>query len=296
VDVADEVGVAEPVGRSFATWFWDYDNDGWLDLFVASYGGTPEDAMADLAGWPEAPAATVRTRLYRNDGRGGFDDVSEAAGVFHSRLPMGVNFGDIDNDGWPDVYLGTGNPAFGALLPNVMYRNERGERFHDVSLAAGVAHLAKGHGIAFGDLDHDGDQDVYLQTGGFVPADVSRNALFENPGTGNRWLTVRLVGRTANRPAIMGRIRVDIVDDGERRSVHALVSSGGSFGANSLQQEIGLGRAERIASLAVLWPGETSWQEYAGAALDTFVEIQQGEPEVRVLERPTFRLGTPPAP
>ncbi|MCZ6508242.1 MAG: CRTAC1 family protein, partial [Acidobacteria bacterium] len=290
VDVATELGVAEPTGRSFATWFWDYDNDGWLDLYVAGYGGTPEHAMADLLGLLEGPPGDLRSRLYRNDGQGGFEDVSREAGVFHARMPMGANFGDIDNDGWPDFYLGTGNPNLSALLPNVMYLNERGERFHDVTVSAGVGHLAKGHGVAFGDIDNDGDQDFYLQAGGNVPADVYRNALFENPGAGNHWLTVRLVGRTVNRPAIMGRIRVDIIEDGEPRTVHALVSSGGSFGANSLQQEIGLGQAERIESLAVWWPGEATWQEYPAVDLDIQIEIEQGEPKPRVIERAPFEL------
>ncbi len=290
VDVAAQLGVDEPVGQSFATWFWDYDNDGWLDLFVTGYGGTPEYAMADLLGLLEAPPGDLRSRLYRNDGQGGFEDVSREAGIFHARMPMGANFGDIDNDGWPDFYLGTGNPNLSALLPNVMYLNERGERFHDVTLSAGVGHLGKGHGIAFGDIDNDGDQDFYLQAGGNVPADVYRNALFENPGAGNHWLTVRLVGRTVNRPAIMGRIRVDIIEDGEPRTVHALVSSGGSFGANSLQQEIGLGQAERIESLAVWWPGEATWQEYPAVDLDIQIEIEQGEPEPRVIERAPFVL------
>ena len=291
VDVAIELGVAGPPnGRSFATWFWDYDNDGALDLFVAGYGGAPEDAMADLLGRLDSPRGEMQSRLYRNDGQGGFEDVSREAGVFHVRLPMGANFGDIDNDGWPDFYLGTGNPSLWALLPNVMYWNERGERFHDVTLSAGVGHLPKGHGVAFGDIDNDGDQDMYLRAGGFVPADVARNALFENPGAGNHWLTVRLLGRTVNRPAIMGRIRVDIIEDGEPRTVYALVSSGGSFGANSLQQEIGLGQAERIEGLAVWWPGEPTWQDYPAVDLDIQIEIEQGELEPRVIERAAFEL------
>ena len=121
-------------------------------------------------------------------------------------------------------------------------------------------------------------------------ADVYPNVFFENPGAGNRWLTVRLVGRTVNRPAIMGRIRVDIIEDGEPRTVHALVSSGGSFGANSLQQEIGLGQAERIEGLAVWWPGEATWREYPAVDLDIQIEIEQGELEPRVIERAPFEL------
>lgn len=78
--------------------------------------------------------------------------------------------------------------------------------------ALGLGHLPKGHGLAFGDIDADGDQDLYLQAGGFVPGDASSNALFLNPGAGKRWLTLRLVGRTSNRPAFGARIEVEIVE------------------------------------------------------------------------------------
>ncbi len=90
-------------------------------------------------------------------------------GLDHPWLPMGANFGDIDNDGWLDVYLATGDPDFETLMPNVMLRNDGGRRFRDVTTSAGVGHLQKGHGVAFADLDHDGDQDLYHQLGGFFP-------------------------------------------------------------------------------------------------------------------------------
>lgn len=71
---------------------------------------------------------------------------------------MGANFGDIDTDGWLDVYLGTGAPAYESLMPNRMFRNAEGRRFLDVNSAGGLGHLQKGHAISFGDLDGDGDK------------------------------------------------------------------------------------------------------------------------------------------
>ena len=79
---------------------------------------------------------------------------------------MGSNFGDIDNDGWPDIYLGTGAPDLNLLIPNRMFRNAEGKFFQDVTTAAGVGHLQKGHAVAFGDIDNDGDQDIYEVIGG----------------------------------------------------------------------------------------------------------------------------------
>ena len=126
---------------------------------------------------------------------------------------MGVNFGDLDNDGFLDFYLGTGDTFFETVVPNIMYRNNGGRDFTDVTFSGGFGHLQKGHGIAFGDLDRDGDQDIFAQSGGAYVGDAFSNSLFENPGHGNRWISVRLVGVGSNRAAIGARIRVELVTE-----------------------------------------------------------------------------------
>ena len=115
---------------------------------------------------------------------------------------MGSNFGDIDNDGFLDFYLGTGRPEYRYLVPNVLFHNVEGRRFEDVTTSSGTGHLQKGHGIAFADWDRDGDLDLFLESGGADPGDRAHNVLFQNPGHGNHWLTVRLVGTKTNRAAI----------------------------------------------------------------------------------------------
>ena len=130
------------------------------------------------------------------------------AGLDRVWLPMGSNFGDIDNDGFPDFYLGTGSPPFSYLVPNVLMHNVSGRRFEDVTIASGTGHLQKGHGVSFADWDRDGDLDLFLEAGGAVPGDKAHNVLFENPGHGNHWLTLRLVGTRSNRAAIGARVRV----------------------------------------------------------------------------------------
>ncbi len=278
VDVAQELGVAEPA-RSFASWFWDYNNDGRLDLFVAGYGPDIADVAADYLGLPNEG---TRPRLYRNDGPGGFTDVTREAGLHRVHLTMGANFGDLDNDGFLDIYLGTGWPSFDAVGPNVMYRNREGVKFEDVTFSGGFGHVQKGHGIAFGDYDRDGDQDVFAQMGGFYPGDAFANALYRNPGNGNRWLSVRLVGTTSNRPAIGAAIRVDVETPDGARSVYAHVGSGGSFGGSSLEQEMGLGRASRIESLSVRWPSGLE-QVFYDVPLDARLEVVEGESGLRVV-------------
>ena len=287
-DVAPDLGVTQPV-PSFATWFWDYDNDGWLDLFVAGYGNRIEDVAADYHGLPnDGP----RMRLYKNDGAGGFVDVTRETGLYRVHLTMGANFGDLDNDGFPDFYLGTGFPAYDAVAPNIAYRNNNGRSFTDVTFSAGLGHLHKGHGIAFGDLDRDGDQDIFAQIGGFYPGDGFENALYENPGHGNHWISVKLIGVESNRAAIGARIRLELaMKDGSRRAVYAHVNGGGSFGASSLEQEIGLGQAERIISMEVFWPTTTERQVFQDVSIDTRVEVREGDSDYRVLKTSPFLLG-----
>ena len=147
----------------FAAWFWDFDNDGVLDIFVGAYTQGVEHVAASYLGLPHKAELCC---LYRGDGAGGFENVAAEKNLVRVTQPMGVNFGDLDNDGFLDFYLGTGYPAFEALMPNVMYHNQRGRRFADVSTSGGFGHLQKGHGVTFADLDQDGDQDVFIQLGG----------------------------------------------------------------------------------------------------------------------------------
>jgi len=113
VDVALEFGVSEPL-ESFPAWFWDYDNDGNLDLYVASYPNADGPARLFLvaARYLGLPSTADLPRLYRGDGKGHFVDVAPQVGLAEVSMTMGANFGDLDNDGYPDVHLGTGYPAF----------------------------------------------------------------------------------------------------------------------------------------------------------------------------------------
>ena len=286
-DVAPELGLTEPL-ESFPTWFWDYDSDGCLDLFVAGYASDIELVAKDYLGIPNDGA---RPRLYRNDGNGGFEDVTEQVGLDRVSQTMGANFGDLDDDGFPDIYLGTGFPAFDALAPNVAYRNNAGESFSDVTFSAGLGHIQKGHGIAFGDLDRDGDQDIFMQVGGFYPSDGFPNALYVNPGNGNRWLSVRLVGVESNRSAIGARIKVTVLEGGARRDIRAVVGSGGSFGASSLEQEVGMGTADAVESLEVYWPTSGIRQRFEDVPLNSALEIWEDGDGYVVRELPRIEMG-----
>ena len=182
---------------SFGAFFFDYDNDGWLDLFVAGCGGFEAKTMAaDVAAdYLGLPTTAERGRLYRNKGDGTFADVTKAAGLYRVVPAMGLNFGDLDNDGWLDIYLGTGNPDFGTLIPNRMFRNADGRSFQDVTTAGNFGHLQKGHAIAFGDVDNDGDQDVFEEMGGAFLADKAYSALYLESGRGQPLAAPGAAGR-----------------------------------------------------------------------------------------------------
>jgi hypothetical protein len=172
-----------------------------------------------------------------------------------------------------------------------MYHNRRGIDFANVTTAAGFGHLQKGHGVAFADLDNDGDQDVFIQLGGALKADGFYNALFENPGFDNHWIKVRLIGNQSNRSSIGVRIRVEIHEDGTSRSIFRYVCSGGSFGANPLRQEIGLGQAEKIDLLEIYWPTTNTTQRFHDLKVNQTIEITEGQPEIREqsIKKLTFR-------
>lgn len=286
-DVASELGVDGPAW-SFATWFFDYDNDGELDLFVGGYEATMEDVAADYAGLPET---ATRPRLYHNN-NGTFEDRAVSMGLDRPFLPMGANFGDFDNDGWLDIYLTTGSPPYDFLMPNIALRNDEGRRFQDVTRAAGLGHLQKGHGVTFADLDNDGDQDIHHELGGFMPGDAFSNALFENPGHGNRFLQIQIVGTTSNRAGVGTRVRVIVESDGKQREIHRAVGSVSSFGGSPRRLEIGLASAERIVSLGLLWPTSKTRQLFEqDLPLDGLIEITEGADEFKVLERKPLVFG-----
>jgi len=307
-EVPNAGGAALP-SASFATWFWDYNNDGWEDVLALSYdirnGTALHDAVAQeyLGQRATLPLADGRmadvepTRLYRNNRNGTFTDVSADVGLTRRAIfAMGANFGDLDNDGWLDFYVGTGNPDFRSLIPNRMFRSVDGKRFEDVSVDGGFAHLQKGHATAFADFDRDGDADVYMVMGGAYEGDTFRSVLFENPGwKGRHWLTLELEGRAANRSAIGARVAIDVITPAATtRTIYRTIGTGGSFGAGSLQVLVGLGDATAIRDVRVEWPDLTrSTSAFGSLAMDRAYRIVQGTAPVE-LTRPLvpFRAST----
>jgi hypothetical protein len=171
-----------------------------------------------------------------------------------------------------------------------MFRNAEGKVFQDVTTSGGFGHLQKGHGIAFADIDNDGDQDVYEDMGGAYQGDTYRNVLFENPGHGNRWITLKLEGVKSNRSAIGARIKITTQTGAGERTIYKTVCSGGSFGASPLRQEVGLGQAKAIKSIEIFWPPTGQTQNFKDVPMEQFWRIREGDPGLERMELKSFKF------
>ena len=288
-EVSQQAGVHQPQSQSFATWFFDYDNDGWPDIFVTTYFFSLDETMRSYLGLP----TNVETmKLYRNLGNGTFKDVTQEVGLNKINIPMGANFGDVDNDGYLDIYLATGGPEYGAVAPKMLLRNDEGKYFTNITASSGTGDLHKGHAVAFADLGNNGREDLLVSIGGATPGDAHHFRVFENPGNDNDWITVKLTGVKSNRAGIGARIKLTVENEGQpARSIYRTVGSGGSFGANPIQQHLGLGKSAKIAKIEVWWPASNSRQSFANVEKNQFVEIKEFGKNYVKLDRKSFKLG-----
>ena len=228
------------------------------------------------------PHKRMSNRLFHNLKGKGFEDKTKESGLDLVFMTMGSNFGDFDNDGFLDMYLGTGNPDLTSLVPNRMLKNVGGKRFADITASSGTGSLQKGHGVSCADWDRDGDIDLFIEMGGVSKSDRYHDTLFQNPGQGNHWLTVKLIGTKTNRPALGARIKV--VTAGEHpQTIYRHVSTGSSWGANPFQQTIGLAQAAKIALLEIHWPTSGTTQVFKDIAADQAIEVTELADSYRAL-------------
>ena len=220
----------------------DFDGDGWLDIVRTNFS-------------EQVPT------LYRNFGAG-FEDASLRGGLGANRryVGFGVGFADLDNDGWPDIFMANGHVyaqiATRALHvkykePRLVYRNLGNGRFQDVSARAGAAILAEnvGRGCAFGDFDNDGDVDVIVNN-----LDGPPTLLRNDSANGNHSILVKCVGTRSNRSAIGTRVRVTAAG---RARIQEVMSGSGYYSQNDFRLHFGLGGATTVAAVEVAWPSGT---------------------------------------
>jgi len=259
--------------------FFDFDNDGRLDAFVATYPHADFMAMIQNKLSGAAVAPSQRQLLFRNNGNGTFRDVTEEAGITGWYGAMSSQVADLDNDGFEEILLGTGNPEFDWCEPKPVFRNDGRGRFTDIGASCGLLHYGMLHGMAFADYDDSGNLSLFGSFGGFYWGTRHMSRLYRNAGSGNKTLEVRLVGTRSNRDAIGARVSAHAAN----RWIYKWVDGGNGFGCgNSRIVHFGLGAESRVSELRVDWPSGTR-QTFRDIPAGQRVEITEGKSEVRRL-------------
>lgn len=252
-DGMEQAGMGVAVG--------DYNLDGHLDLYKTHF---TDDSNT----------------LYRNDGKGNFDDVTLAArlGVETRYTCWGTGMVDLDNDGYPDIFVVAGSvypglertlPEYVNKCPRMLFRNLGNGTFEELGAIAGPA-IREAHssrGCAFGDFDNDGDLDILIVNLNEPPS------LLRNDVSGsNHWLKVKLMGTKSNRSAIGARV---LVHYGKKVQAQAVVSQASFYSANDMRLHFGLG-PETAADIEVFWPNGTH-ESFKAIHANQLVTIEEGK-------------------
>ncbi len=268
-EVGLQAGVAyDEDGHTFAgmgTDFADYDNDGWPDIFVNSL-------------------ANQKYALFHNL-KGSFLYVSSPSGLSPATFAhsgWGARFEDFDNDGWKDLFIGQGHvmdniqltqPYLHYLEPPLLLRNVKGH-FEDISADSGAIFKRPiaARGVAFGDLNNDGNIDVAINCLD-GPAVIARNR-----GSANHWLTVDTEGTRSNRDGIGAVLRL-VSDTGQEQ--YAMVSTAGSYlSASDKRVHFGLGAAKVVRRLEIHWPSGRV-QTLENIPADQILHVREPQTEPR---------------
>ena len=300
-DVSESSGIAKVQGRySMTATTLDFDRDGWTDIYVAcdssastlyrnNHDGTFTDVAVEAGcaynedGQAQAGMGVATgdyngdglvdifkthfsddlPALYKNSGRGFFEDASRAAGFDITRyVEWGTGLVDFDNDGWRDVLIVTGSvyPEVEKIFkeyphrgPRLVYQNLRNGRFRDVTTLMGPAIMSpkSSRGSAFGDFDNDGDVDVLVMNMNEAPL-LLRNEYFGKSTRGaNNWLMLNLVGTKSNRSAIGARVALKT---GAQLQFQEVTSQSSYYSHNDRRLHFGLGQNKKVDSIEILWP------------------------------------------
>ncbi|HEV7889196.1 MAG TPA: CRTAC1 family protein [Pyrinomonadaceae bacterium] len=321
-DVSEASGVAKVQGRySMTSTVTDYNDDGWPDIYVACdstastlYRNNRDGTFTDVSletgtaynedGQAQAGMGLasgdydgdglldiLKTHfsddlpaLYRNTGRGFFDDASRAAGFEHTRyVEWGAGLEDFDNDGRPDVMIVTGNvypeverffKEYPHRSPRLVYRNLGNGRFADVTAQSGPGILTpkSSRGCAFGDYDNDGDTDALVMNMNEPPSLLRNEYNVQGKRGANNWLNVKLVGTKSNRSAVGARVRIRV---GSHTQTQEVASQSSYYSSNDPRLHFGLGASMKADQIEIRWPnGQT--ETFKDVPANRFVTIKEG--------------------
>jgi hypothetical protein len=252
----------------FVCCFLDINHDGRLDIFQSGFGDARTNTELTVFGKHRDRYRSCHSTIFMQDAQGRFQDRHDLFDLPMST--MGASYGDINNDGLFDFYLGTGTPEGWFILPNLFYMSEAdgtkfAGRMTNISMLHGLSTIQKGHGIVFFDFNNDGLEDVYSSLGGMWPGDVWRGQLFVNKSkTSNSWVKFRLRGRQTNRFGVGATLKVV----GENAAGHEIVrychiDNKTGFGSAPYLAHVGLMDAVRVKTVEVYWPVTRQWRAYS---------------------------------
>jgi hypothetical protein len=256
----------------FVASFLDFNHDGRLDLYWAGFADAKTSTEQAVFGAHLGEFHSGQTRILLQTSDGKFVERTDIFDLAMST--MGSSFGDLNNDGCYDFYLGTGTPESWFVLPNLMYLSKTAgtkctDALTNISMLQGFGTIQKGHGIVFFDFNNDGKEDVYSSLGGMWPADKWPNQFFvNNSTTGNHWVDVRLRGRRTNYFGVGATIKVMAENQRQEEIVRRYqMDNKTGFGSAPYLAHIGLMNATRIKGIEVYWPVSRCWKTYQ-AGLD----------------------------
>jgi ASPIC and UnbV/FG-GAP-like repeat len=250
-------------GKCFGSAWADYDNDGFLDLFLVN--GLKGEASF----------------LYHNNGNGTFTRMtSDIVGSIASDPGAFSNcaWGDYDNDGFLDLFV-TATPGlenlgsqYGTTGGNALYHNNGDGSFTRILTGPPVEEVGNATGCAWGDYDKDGFLDLFVAHGGIVASE--NNALYHNNGNANNWLKVKCVGTVSNRSAIGAKVRAQATLHGKTTWQLREINSGNGICQNPLEAHFGLADATKVETLRIEWPSGIV-QEFHDVAAKQFLTITE---------------------
>jgi hypothetical protein len=216
-------------GSSFGAAWGDYDNDGFLDLFVAN--------------------VNQKNFLYRNNGDGTFTKITSGAIVNDVGYSWGAAWGDYDNDGHLDLFVANGPPS-GPGQNDFLYHNNGDGTFTKITTGSLANDGAIGDGCAWGDYNNDGFLDLFVTN-----LNDQNNLLYRNNGNSNNWLIVQCAGRVSNRAGLGAKVRVKATISGQARWQMREISGGSGYASqNAAYAHFGLGDATNVELVRIEWP------------------------------------------
>ncbi len=276
---------------SFQPVWFDFNNDGYIDLFITTDAGvsplyknngdgtfTDVTQKAGLCRYGTGMGVTVgdydndgnldlyvtnynANFLWHNNGNGTFTEVAKEAGVADTAVGWGTHFFDYDNDGDLDLYVVNGATDLKLIAGeaskklnslDVLYENLGNGKFITVSQKVGIQDDEVKYAAAFGDYNNDGFTDIFVVTGAYPDHfDKPLNRLYQNQGNKNHWITIQLVGTKSNRDGVGAKVKVTA---GGKSQIQQVISGSSYLSQNSLWLTFGLGSSKIVDTIEINWP------------------------------------------